>query len=438
MYHHTMQSPQAEYGAEASSFDMPPHQTTSFDQSSPLTLTAECPELSPSFFSNDSSLIAGLAQRRSSIESFSSTSAPPELFFTPSAATTSPTTPMMVPSKAIASNTNLPKATCFSNYHPVLQLCGDHEDVNVDSWMGKVEIPGHNSHLDMTFGVHMSDTPGEDDGYNMLGGEYHGMTTMGANPALTKSIFDGTTEFIPLQGMDTGLLPWSTCQVQPPSQTIEPSATFQTVVSSSPGFKMEPSTPLHCHLSASTYLNSSPLPILSPLVVPSQHDVEEIRYEAVEQAMRSNVSRKCRPTTDRLFRRSYERKKLIGASAKPKPAPTKSGIDCDEVIPQNEFACSYLGCIDKNTMSQKRFKRREHMKRHEKTVHQSDKPYRCWVPDCSRAFSRSDNLKSHLRNTHSKKPGVRGNRYVATLDKGSDYYDPEWSGLLDKQGYPIL
>lgn len=433
-----MQSAQAEYGREACSFDVPSHQGTSFDQSSPLTLTAECPELSPGFFSNDSSMMDGIGQRRSSIESFSSISAPPELFFTPSAATTSPTTPMLVPSKMISSNTSHPKATCFSNYHPMLQLGGEHEDVNVDSWMGKVEIPGNNVYLDMTFGANMADAPGEDDGYNMLGGEYHGMSTMGANPALTKSIFDGTTEYLPLQGMDTALLPWSTCQVQPPSQTIEPSATFQSLLSSSPGFKMEPSTPLHGHLSTSTYMSSSPLSILSPVVVPSQHDVEEVKYEAVEQAVRSSVSRKCRPTTDRLFRRSYERKKLTGASAKPKPVPAKSGIDCDVVIPQNEFACGYPGCIDKNTMSQKRFKRREHMKRHEKTVHQSDKPYRCWVPDCSRAFSRSDNLKSHLRNTHSKKPGVRGNRYVATLDKGSDYYNPEWSGVLDKQGYPIV
>jgi zinc finger protein BrlA len=63
--------------------------------------------------------------------------------------------------------------------------------------------------------------------------------------------------------------------------------------------------------------------------------------------------------------------------------------------------------------------------------------YKCWVPDCSRAFSRTDNLKSHLRNTHSKRPGVRGNRYVATLDKTSDFYDPEWVGELDKNGYPV-
>jgi hypothetical protein len=32
---------------------------------------------------------------------------------------------------------------------------------------------------------------------------------------------------------------------------------------------------------------------------------------------------------------------------------------------------------------------------------------------------------------------VRGNRYVATLDKTSKFYDPEWIGELDKNGFPI-
>jgi hypothetical protein len=73
-------------------------------------------------------------------------------------------------------------------------------------------------------------------------------------------------------------------------------------------------------------------------------------------------------------------------------------------------------------------------------VHESGdhEVYRCWVPECNRAFSRTDNLKSHLRNTHSKKPGVRGNRYVATLDKNSQYYDPDWVGDLDKNGFPMV
>jgi uncharacterized Zn-finger protein len=60
----------------------------------------------------------------------------------------------------------------------------------------------------------------------------------------------------------------------------------------------------------------------------------------------------------------------------------------------------------------KRFKRQEHLKRHEKT-HTLERPFKCDVPDCSKAFGRSDNLKAHLR-THTK-PGGR-NKYVEGLE----------------------
>ena len=115
------------------------------------------------------------------------------------------------------------------------------------------------------------------------------------------------------------------------------------------------------------------------------------------------------------------------------------GVYSELLIPQNKFMCSYPGCIDRYTGKQKRFKRREHKKRHERTVHQRSihSKNKCWVPDCDRPFTRMDNLKSHLRNAHSKKQNVRGNRYVASLDKTSSYYDPDWVGEIDEDGYPI-
>ena len=114
------------------------------------------------------------------------------------------------------------------------------------------------------------------------------------------------------------------------------------------------------------------------------------------------------------------------------------GRNLRSVSEQEKFTCSYATCIDKQTKRVRQFKRLEHKNRHEKTVHEKSETtiHRCWVPNCHPQFSRSDNFKSHLRNTHSTKSGR--NRYVATLDENNKCYDPEWTGKIDEKGYPIL
>ncbi|KIJ12059.1 hypothetical protein PAXINDRAFT_83471 [Paxillus involutus ATCC 200175] len=54
------------------------------------------------------------------------------------------------------------------------------------------------------------------------------------------------------------------------------------------------------------------------------------------------------------------------------------------------YTCHAHGCG-------KCFVRGEHLKRHIRSIHTNEKPWKCTHTGCSRAFSRRDNLNQHLR-----------------------------------------
>jgi hypothetical protein len=71
----------------------------------------------------------------------------------------------------------------------------------------------------------------------------------------------------------------------------------------------------------------------------------------------------------------------------------KARVSSAPVLPSDPakvFICDVLGC-------EKRFRRSEHLKRHQRSLHTLEKPYVCNQPDCNKKFSRSDNLNQHLR-----------------------------------------
>ncbi|KAJ7821391.1 hypothetical protein B0H14DRAFT_2831480 [Mycena olivaceomarginata] len=57
---------------------------------------------------------------------------------------------------------------------------------------------------------------------------------------------------------------------------------------------------------------------------------------------------------------------------------------------ERSFVCAVEGCG-------KCFVRGEHLKRHVRSIHTHDKPYRCPHDGCGKAFSRRDNLAQHTR-----------------------------------------
>lgn len=125
----------------------------------------------------------------------------------------------------------------------------------------------------------------------------------------------------------------------------------------------------------------------------------------------------------------------VGPVPHPPIATTRSGRKRADIVLEGipavihptPYKCEWPGCND-------RFRRNEHLKRH-MTSHTGEKPFVCWIPGCGKSFSRSDNLNVHYSTTHSKRGGR--NRYVATLDENSEYYDPSYRGDLTPDGLPV-
>ena len=296
------------------------------------------------------------------------------------------------------------------------------------------------------------------------------------NPSLSRSIFQ---DVLPAHAISSTLVSQNWLTLPPASQphTIDPTETFHPILAPSPMFREPPATPVTLSSpsvmipsssftsmsdsspaafrtpitplrssSVSFCMNtSSPSVIYSPRIVPSQRAIEDLSYGKpciAADFSPADFAAIRHATTGRLSRKSYIKKNLRTATRGPKPASTKSGFDCPEIIPQNGFSCKYKDCINKSTGLAKAFKRQEHKKRHEKTVHEKDvhQQHPCWVPGCkAKAFSRSDNLKSHQKKTHGRRNcQTRRNPYVATLDETNEFYNPDWIGLLDTNGNPIF
>jgi hypothetical protein len=76
--------------------------------------------------------------------------------------------------------------------------------------------------------------------------------------------------------------------------------------------------------------------------------------------------------------------------------------------PQRHYVCLIAAKSgERDRRCNRRFARPEHLRRHTNTVHSPLRPHCCKVPNCGKAFSRSDNLRDHYW-THIERGGRTG------------------------------
>ena len=93
-----------------------------------------------------------------------------------------------------------------------------------------------------------------------------------------------------------------------------------------------------------------------------------------------------------------------------------------------EHECRFADCTDKEG-NRRRFKRLDHLRRHQNTCHGGHRPFSCWVSTCTtKPFSRRDNLNAHLKKIHGLQLKRQKKRYVAVQDDSEDFYEPYYHG----------
>ncbi|KAF2124764.1 hypothetical protein P153DRAFT_370678 [Dothidotthia symphoricarpi CBS 119687] len=94
------------------------------------------------------------------------------------------------------------------------------------------------------------------------------------------------------------------------------------------------------------------------------------------------------------------------------------------------YICPFSKDADINGRKcEQKFVRPEHLRRHVKTVHGNQKDYFCKVPNCTRAFSRGDNLRDHYW-THLARGGRAGKNDKMTLPELKAILGPKEKKLI--------
>ena len=102
--------------------------------------------------------------------------------------------------------------------------------------------------------------------------------------------------------------------------------------------------------------------------------------------------------------------------------PTSETVDPVTQPDKRYYVCKVEGCG-------KCFHRGEHLKRHIRSIHTHEKPFKCTYPQCEKFFNRHDNLLQHLK-VHKEAKATRSSK---SSGEGSRPTTPTSSGPVQGQ-----
>ena len=198
--------------------------------------------------------------------------------------------------------------------------------------------------------------------------------------------------------------------IQPPVQSVLPSQTVTIPLRAKQDLADPPWTPIKSEPSGSLAYNILPSSPLSNTYAEHSSSISE-HHGSVSPTVSDYHGEKSPEKTGREARLAALKKRVgihENYPCRVFPRPSKANECNFNVSPegQEEKPCG------------KRFKRKEHLKRHIKTVHKVQETiFQCDIPKCSKAFNRSDNLKQHIQKTHLKASPTSRNRRLKSEER---------------------
>ncbi|KAG7100163.1 hypothetical protein E1B28_001943 [Marasmius oreades] len=164
----------------------------------------------------------------------------------------------------------------------------------------------------------------------------------------------------------------------------------------------------------------------APPIMPEEHSQSEQTMVAPSLPMRYGTNRVMRATlptpVPNLTKKSRGRRVPTRAVAE---LPVSERID-----DKRSYVCSVEGCG-------KCFHRGEHLKRHIRSIHTHEKPFKCTFANCEKYFNRHDNLLQHIK-VHKQHVVSKSPRDEESGDESNVIVNASSKGNIMHSSHPLL